>query len=42
VDSVDLSSEAVDLLTAKDQYLASLKVVEAGQDIARHTLNLLA
>jgi hypothetical protein len=41
VDAVDLSTEAVNLLTAKDQFLANLKALEVGQDMAKHTVNVL-
>lgn len=42
VDAVDLSAEAVNLLYAKDQFLANLKALEMGQNMATHTVNILA
>jgi hypothetical protein len=42
VDAVDLSAEAADLLTAKDQFLASLEAMQVGQEMTRRTLDILA
>jgi hypothetical protein len=41
-DTVDLSQPAVDLLAAKNQFSASLKVVHVANDIEKSSLNLLA
>jgi flagellar hook protein FlgE len=41
-DAVDLSAELVNLLTAKQQYAANLKSLETGNEIAKHTLDILA
>ena len=40
-DIVDISAEAVALLTAKNQFQASLKVIESGADLERATLDIL-
>ncbi len=40
-DVVDISAEAVALLTAKNQFQASLKVIESGADLERATLDIL-
>jgi hypothetical protein len=42
VDAVDLSTETVNLLTAKDQFLTDLKTTQAGQEMDRQTLDILA
>jgi flagellar hook protein FlgE len=41
-DSVDLSTDMVNLLTAKQQFAANLKSLEVGNEIAKHTLDILA
>jgi len=41
-DSVDLSTEMVNLLTAKDQFAANLKSIEAGDQMTKHALDILA
>ncbi|HEV3330554.1 MAG TPA: hypothetical protein VG096_06220 [Bryobacteraceae bacterium] len=41
-DSVDLSTELLNLLTAKELYAANLKSLQTGNEIARHTLDILA
>lgn len=41
-DTVDLAQEMVNLMVAKDEYLANLKALEAGNDLARHTIDILA
>lgn len=40
-DVVDISAEAVALLTAKNQFQASLKLMESGADLERATLDIL-
>ena len=42
MDTVDLSAEAVNLHSAKEQFLANLRALEVGQDTAKHTVNILA
>jgi len=42
VDAVDLSTAAVDLLTARQDFTLNLKVLETSQQIQRETLDLLA
>jgi flagellar hook protein FlgE len=41
-DSVDLSIAAVDMLAARNQFTASLKVVQIADRMQRNTLDLLA
>lgn len=41
-DSVDLSTNMVNLLTAKEDYAANLKSLEAGNEMAKHTFDILA
>jgi len=41
-DAVDLSTEMVNLLTAKQEYAANLKSLQAGNEMAKHTLDILA
>jgi flagellar hook protein FlgE len=41
-DAVDLSAELVNLMTAKQQFAANLKSLETGNEIAKHTLDILA
>ncbi len=40
-DAVDLSTEMVNLMTAQQEYAANLKSLEAGNQIAKHTLDIL-
>jgi flagellar hook protein FlgE len=40
-DSVDLSTEMVNLLTAKVQFAANLKSIEVGNQMEKHTLDIL-
>jgi flagellar hook protein FlgE len=40
-DSVDLASEMVNLMTAKLQFQANLKSLEAGTEMAKHTIDIL-
>lgn len=41
-DAVDLATELVNLLTAKQEYAANLKALETGNEIAKHTIDILA
>lgn len=41
-DTVDLAQEMVNLTVAKDEYLANLKALQAGNDLAKHTIDILA
>jgi len=41
-DSVDLASEMVNLMTAKEEYAANLKSLKAGDEMVKHTIDLLA
>ncbi|HUI80161.1 MAG TPA: flagellar basal body rod C-terminal domain-containing protein [Bryobacteraceae bacterium] len=41
-DSVDLSTEMVNLLTAKQAYEVNLKSLQVGNEITKHTLDILA
>lgn len=41
-DTVDLSQPAVDLLAAKNQFAAMVKVVHVADDMQKSSLNLLA
>jgi flagellar hook-associated protein FlgK len=41
-DQVDLNTEMVDLLSARNEYEANLKSLETGQEMFQHTLNILA
>jgi flagellar hook protein FlgE len=40
-DTVDLASEMVNLMTAKLQFQANLKSLEAGNEMAKHTIDIL-
>ena len=40
-DSVDLASEMVNLITAKLQFEANLKSLETGNEMAKHTIDIL-
>jgi len=40
-DTVDLSTEAVNLLNAKDEFAANLKALEVGDDMTKQTLDML-
>jgi hypothetical protein len=40
-DVVDISAEAVEILIAKNQFQASLKIIETGAEVAESTLDLL-
>ena len=41
-DSVDLATEIVNLAVAKEDYQANLKALQAGSDMAKHTIDILA
>jgi hypothetical protein len=41
-DSVDLASEIVNLTVGKEEYLANLKALQAGDELVKHTIDLLA
>lgn len=41
-DTVDLAQEIVNLAVAKDEYMANLKALQAGNDLAKHTIDILA
>jgi flagellar hook protein FlgE len=41
-DTVDLSTEMVSLLDAKNQFAANAQVIKTAQEIEKHTLDLFA
>lgn len=41
-DTVDLAAEIVNLMAGKEEYLANLKALEAGNDLTKHTIDILA
>ncbi len=41
-DWADLGTEAVNLTLAKEEFLANLKTLQAGNEIARHAIDILA
>ncbi|PWU01360.1 MAG: hypothetical protein C5B51_22875 [Terriglobia bacterium] len=41
-DTVDLATEIVDLMTAKQQFQANLKSLETANEMTKHTLDILA
>ena len=41
-DTVDLAQQIVNLTVAKEEYLANLKALQAGNDLAKHTIDILA
>jgi flagellar basal body rod protein FlgC len=41
-DTVDLAAEIVNLAAAKIDYQANLKALQAGDEMAKHTLDILA
>ena len=41
-DTVYLAKEIVNLAIAKDDYLANLKALQAGDELAKHTIDILA
>ena len=40
--TVDLAQEMVNLTLAKEEYQANLKALQAGDELTRHTIDLLA
>ena len=40
--TIDLAQEMVNLTSAKQEYLVSLKALQAGADLAKHTIDILA
>jgi len=41
-DTVDLAAEVVNLMVGKEEYLANLKALQAGNDLTKHTIDILA
>ena len=41
-DTPDLAQEIVNLAVAKEEYLANLKALQAGSEMAQHTIDILA
>lgn len=41
-DTVDLATEIVNLAVGKEEYLANLKALQAGTDLIKHTVDILA
>ena len=41
-DTVDLAQEIVNLTVAKDDYLVNLKALQAGDEMTKHTIDILA
>ena len=41
-DTVDLAAEIVNLTQAKDDYAVSLKALQAGDELIKHTIDILA
>ena len=41
-DTVDLAQEVVNLTIAKDDYLANLKALQAGEELTKHAIDILA
>ena len=41
-DTVDLATEIVNLAVAKDDYLVNLKALQAGDEMTKHTIDILA
>lgn len=41
-DTVDLATEMVNLVVAKEEYQANLKALQAGNDLTQHTIDILA
>lgn len=40
--SLDLATEMVNLAVAKEEYQANLKALQAGNEVTRHTIDILA
>ena len=41
-DTVDLANEIVNLTVAKEDYLANLKALQTGDELTKHTIDILA
>ncbi len=41
-DTVDLATEIVNLAVAKDEYLVNLKALQSGDELTKHTIDILA
>lgn len=41
-DTVDLATEMVNLAVGKDEYLVNLKALQAGDELTKHTIDILA
>ena len=41
-DTVDLAGAVVSLTVGKDEYLANLKALQTGDEMAKHTIDILA
>lgn len=41
-DTVDLATEILNLAVGKEEYLANLKALQAGTDLIKHTVDILA
>ena len=41
-DSVDLSTDMVEMLAARNQYLSNARVIQTGDDMQKKLLNILA
>ena len=41
-DTVDLAAEIVSLAVGKEEYMANLKALQAGEDLTKHTIDILA
>lgn len=41
-DTVDLAAEIVNLAAGKEEYMANLKALQTGEDLTKHTIDILA
>jgi flagellar hook protein FlgE len=41
-DTVDLNKEIVNLAVAKEDFMANLKALQAGDELTKHTIDILA
>ena len=41
-DTVDLAAEIVNLTVAKDEYMVNLKALQTADEMAKHTIDILA
>ncbi|HEY7388175.1 MAG TPA: flagellar basal body rod C-terminal domain-containing protein [Bryobacteraceae bacterium] len=41
-DTVDLTKEIVNLAVAKEDFMANLKALQAGDELSQHTIDILA